>query len=415
MEEMNTVVVFGDSLSDIGTKWRTNVGAFAINQGLMHVSPTGRFSDCRNWTDHMLEAAGGPALVHPDVITATKMSQQFTTLKTSQPLLTPGMKKFTYVNYAMGGACGKAPSGLQNRIGLSTFAEQVDVFLKEVKPGMTGKTLFFIWFGANDLYTAGCEPRLMGDVAKEIASVQRERLLGVMRNPSDARFIFMDLANPLSSVRYNQYLKDAERTAAGQTKPGPENLVKKAILTSNHPNAQMVQAHYQAHKDFKRDFLAYKQTHNISSSYVPRKGWVLWAELAQRDNIPLPDEVLQSYKQQLKLIKDLEVGVLTFNTILNLIAETNNDTVVSLATLLAPNVLAHLVESSGVFLKGAMKASATHVGSGAYDAQGSVRHLTTIDGAHPTDPLYKIMWHEIYRMMTHAQITFGNLPSNHYA
>ena len=63
MPHFRNVVVFGDSLSDIGTKWTSLSGSFARKVGAMTVSPAGRFSDCRNWTDFMYEEATGATLV----------------------------------------------------------------------------------------------------------------------------------------------------------------------------------------------------------------------------------------------------------------------------------------------------------------------------------------------------------------
>ena len=60
---MDTVLVFGDSLSDIGRKWKTKAGRMATSTNQMYVSSSGRFSDCRNWTDYMIEAATGKSLV----------------------------------------------------------------------------------------------------------------------------------------------------------------------------------------------------------------------------------------------------------------------------------------------------------------------------------------------------------------
>ena len=52
MEQVRNVIVFGDSLFDIGVKWTTGMGRFARKIGKMTVNPSGRFSDCRNWTDY---------------------------------------------------------------------------------------------------------------------------------------------------------------------------------------------------------------------------------------------------------------------------------------------------------------------------------------------------------------------------
>jgi phospholipase/lecithinase/hemolysin len=62
-ENISNVVVFGDSLSDIGIKWTSATGKLALGLGMMTVSASGRFSDSRNWTDFMYEEASGDSLV----------------------------------------------------------------------------------------------------------------------------------------------------------------------------------------------------------------------------------------------------------------------------------------------------------------------------------------------------------------
>jgi phospholipase/lecithinase/hemolysin len=78
---MDTVVVFGDSLSDIGKKWKTNSGKAALWAGEMYVSPTGRYSDCRNWTDFMVEAATGKTMIVGSAENTITISERFTSLK----------------------------------------------------------------------------------------------------------------------------------------------------------------------------------------------------------------------------------------------------------------------------------------------------------------------------------------------
>jgi len=58
-----------------------------------------------------------------------------------------------------------------------------------------------------------------------------------------------------------------------------------------------------------------------------------------------------------------------------------------------------------------MDAEAQHIGSEKYQRNFASAPLTTIDEAHPTDLLYMVMWHEIYRVLVEANYTFGNLPN----
>src|SRR5215470_9594433 len=80
--EINTVIVFGDSLSDIGKKWTSGVGRFARFIKQIRVNGSGRFSDCRNWTDHMFEDATGRTMVSDSDSETIKISEKFTSYST---------------------------------------------------------------------------------------------------------------------------------------------------------------------------------------------------------------------------------------------------------------------------------------------------------------------------------------------
>ena len=74
MPPINHVIIFGDSLSDIGRKAKTIMGKAALAMGQMTINITNRFSDCRNWTDFMFEDASGSSLItenHSDTIKAS--------------------------------------------------------------------------------------------------------------------------------------------------------------------------------------------------------------------------------------------------------------------------------------------------------------------------------------------------------
>jgi phospholipase/lecithinase/hemolysin len=139
--QIQTVIVFGDSLSDIGKKWKTNMGGIAQTAKLMTVSPTGRFSDCRNWTDFMHEEAGGKSLIVADAKGSYEKSMPYMSL-TENSWAWGGMcqdpKNYRYANYAEGGACGDTV-----KLGLGTFEQQVDAFELDCKHfASLGNTLF---------------------------------------------------------------------------------------------------------------------------------------------------------------------------------------------------------------------------------------------------------------------------------
>jgi hypothetical protein len=120
-----------------------------------------------------------------------------------------------YANYAEGGACGKKPTN-NYRLVLGTFRDQVDAFAKDCKSSKRplGNTLFIVWFGGNDVYTAKRDPSDMHAVAVETATTQRQRLVEIFNNhkgsgPCECRFVFVDLAAPLTMVRYQNQLNAA--------------------------------------------------------------------------------------------------------------------------------------------------------------------------------------------------------------
>lgn len=227
------VIVFGDSLSDIGLKVKTPMGKFAKGIRQMTTTPTGRFSDCRNWTDHMYEAAtGGQSLIAGDASTTKIRSRRHQSL-TPQSLVSlppgphqgPGTKPearhFYYANYAMGGDCGGIPNGGM-RFALGTFKDQVKNFNGDWQTmygatGTTNKThpdlltLFLVWFGANDLYTAGSTMADMTALAVKVASKRRQDIVDIV-GAANARFIFVNLPGPGASARYPRWLEKGKIT-----------------------------------------------------------------------------------------------------------------------------------------------------------------------------------------------------------
>lgn len=213
------VIVFGDSLSDIGTKWNQWMGAFAKKIGAMTVNPNGRFSDCRNWTDYMFQAAtGGHTLVvgsAKDTIAATMPYKRFG----PNSMCLKGDNWFRYANYAEGGACAGTPKSMQGKIGLGTFKDQVGRFRKDIQsvriqPGET--FLFLVWFGANDLYTDGQKPTDMPAAAAKIMKRRGEILRIIQDNGGRTlgdrdwvRFVFMGMGLPMSAARYQLKLDRA--------------------------------------------------------------------------------------------------------------------------------------------------------------------------------------------------------------
>lgn len=218
MEQIKNVIVFGDSLSDIGNKWTTPTGRFARKLGLMTVNPSGRFSDCRNWTDFMYLDAAGIELVlgtPADTIAASQVHLRLTSNSRWLNQSIPPGREFLYANYAEGGACGSVPASMIGRETLGQFKDQVARFAADyqtLKPADNAKlTLFLIWFGANDLYTAGCKPEAMSSVAEKVANKRRQELVRIV-GATNARFLFMNLPRPEASTRYQDLFKKENGT-----------------------------------------------------------------------------------------------------------------------------------------------------------------------------------------------------------
>lgn len=208
------VIVFGDSLSDIGTKWTQFMGRFARAIGAITVSPSGRFSDCRNWTDHMYEAATGQSLIvgsSAATINASSPHKRFS----DRSMCLQGDEAFRYSNYAEGGACAGSPRSFQGRIGLGTFKDQVKRFrqdLQGVRVDADETFLFLVWFGSNDLYTDGQAATSMPGAARKIMKRRAEILqalnaAGVRQAEDSIRFVFMGLGLPMSAARYQRELE----------------------------------------------------------------------------------------------------------------------------------------------------------------------------------------------------------------
>ncbi|MBV8408146.1 MAG: hypothetical protein JOY64_10985 [Alphaproteobacteria bacterium] len=378
---MDSVIVFGDSLSDIGKKWLTKSGRLAKFTNQMHTSPTGRFSDCRNWTDFMYEAATGDSLLTGTAAEAVAKSADHTSY--SKECAAFG---FQYANYAEGGACGDRPAS--KALFLGTFKDQIDSFEADCKSSglPLGNALFIVWFGANDLYTAKRVPGQMDQVAREIAKTQRDRLAKIfdewnmatapLEGPYTCKFIFADLCRPLSSVRYSMSLKKAE---------------------------DKVIAHMG--KKYSKEQAKHNQSLSNAENTLEQAGWQ--GKLPNRFGRANAEEKL---RRQIESIKSFEEGVRFFNQTLASIASGNGDLVAKLANCLSEDTIEQLLIRRDYGLKfGAMDEEAAFVSAPKYDENNQPHTLTTIDEAHPTDQMYRLIWWEIFEQIKAADCTFGKL------
>jgi hypothetical protein len=383
---IRTVVVFGDSLSDIGKKWTTKSGRMARLVNEMYVSPTGRFSDCRNWTDFMFEEAGGASLVGTTAEGSYQRSQQHMSLSAASRV-DLGADSFSYLNYAEGGACADTPR--EKGPFLGTFKDQVDAFEGEFKTGGRGigPILFIVWFGANDLYTANRPSHEMGLVADAEANVQRNRLKVMVRaEDPDPKFIFVNLARPLTAVRYSMRLETA----------------KQKFVTAFRTEAQRHPQREMAERGL------YKKVMGAPSLRMLRTAaWTVDDALTNH----WAQKELAALIAQVEELKKLEQGVMLFNLELARLARQHGDRVAELGCCLSEDSLERLVNGSYRLRSGAAAAATkTHISAQAYDQRTQAAPLTTIDQVHPTDAMYRLIWQEIRREILAADCTFGRLP-----
>jgi hypothetical protein len=401
---INTVVVFGDSLSDIGKKWVTKAGYMARKTGQMKVSPSGRFSDCRNWTDFMYEQATGRTLITDTANSTIKLSNRHTTLNSNSLLQGVTFEDFQYANYAEGGACGDTPANL--RAFLGTFEDQIKAFISDCKNNKItlGNTLFIIWFGANDLYTAGRDPAGMATVAEKIASIHRDTLndfvtqwnnamrlekrrreeaVGIFeleniraRGEKESNFIFVNLARPLSSVRYTLQLKKAEQSLLSAAKPMSFEMASMNPFKSNMWLAESTMRSVEIDNPDNKKIKEYIQLKNVVSH-----------------------------------IKSLEQGVLNFNLALALHTRKKGDGLVEIGSCMSEETISKLVAGNYGLRTGADTQEALHVSSADYSTNNLTAPMTTIDEVHPTDHVYRLIWLEIYEEIKKCGCSFGSLSN----
>jgi phospholipase/lecithinase/hemolysin len=208
--KIHNLIVFGDSMSDIGNKRGEMSGLVARVLGLMRTNDVGRFSDSKNWTDFLWEWAGGSPLVHKsqDQSNRDSASHRSLSLDAASP--------FYYVNYAAGGAMGASD---RPATGLGTFKEQVALYRAERKKhGLhDGATLHILWFGLNDLVTNRRPPTEMDAVVDEMGA-----RMGDITGDFGAReehFLVIELPTPAGSIRF---MKENDVKVAAEADKGAQ-------------------------------------------------------------------------------------------------------------------------------------------------------------------------------------------------
>jgi hypothetical protein len=196
--KIDRVVIFGDSMSDIGHKRVSGMGRIARSIGAMRTNKVGRFSDGKNWTDFLWEWSGGQSMFERDASRTDELSKHHMKLGKFSRFGAPARNGFSYVNYAEGGAMGASD---RFGMGLGTFKAQVKSYTDQIKQGNveTGNVLHIIWFGLNDLVTNGRSKDKMKAVAVEMCGLCEK----IMTNcGGKAYFLFANIPNPQGAVRY---------------------------------------------------------------------------------------------------------------------------------------------------------------------------------------------------------------------
>ena len=191
------LIIFGDSLSDIGVKRNTLLGAFAALLGKMRTNQVNRFSDNRNWTDFIWEWAGGQPLIITNKATSDAAALPHLTWSQNSSAGSAQGNPVYYANYAEGGAMGGSD---RYGVGLGTFREQFERYKKDLKKygPAPGAGLYLIWFGLNDLVTNNRSPVDMKPVADQMSQICQE----IIALDPNAAFLFGNLPDPNSAVRY---------------------------------------------------------------------------------------------------------------------------------------------------------------------------------------------------------------------
>lgn len=193
---INNLIIFGDSMSDIGNKRQSGMGRFARLISAMRTNDVGRYSDGRNWTDFLWQWAGGISMIQTDKNTSNDNTEVHRSLSCDSSQDSGFGRPIVYCNYAEGGAMGASD---RSATGLGVFKDQLKRYFKERDAfPLTGNTMHILWFGLNDLVTNGRKPDTMDKVVEEMASM----MAGIKMYDSKAHFMVIELPNPASAVRF---------------------------------------------------------------------------------------------------------------------------------------------------------------------------------------------------------------------
>jgi phospholipase/lecithinase/hemolysin len=220
---LQNLIIFGDSLSDIGIKRETPTGMFARAAGAMRTNEIGRYSDGRNWTDFLIEWTGAEPLVMIDAKTTedvTALHRSLTNLSFLSGTQATGTRdpRLHYANYAEGGAV--AASDWTPMAGaLGYLKDEFAAYIKArqaLVDKFSGETMHIVWIGLNDIVTAkrseGNEPGTgITPIVAEIKSLIDSIGNAFPGSRDRDHFMLVDLPSPTISVRFMNQMADDKR------------------------------------------------------------------------------------------------------------------------------------------------------------------------------------------------------------
>jgi phospholipase/lecithinase/hemolysin len=162
----NSIVVFGDSLSDTGNVAHLTASEFGVRYPSRNVSLGFNFTDGR-FTDGVDTAPAASAYLGVWV-------EQLAAFLPLKPLIKNSLDGGT--NYAYGDATTNDGTRTVTESGVSltlnNMGQQVTDYLA-TRPTPTAQTLYVLWGGSNDVYADSSAPGVAVAVAREAALIQR--------------------------------------------------------------------------------------------------------------------------------------------------------------------------------------------------------------------------------------------------
>jgi phospholipase/lecithinase/hemolysin len=204
-KEITNIVVFGDSVSDIGKMAGRTV---SVLPGIV-LNEYGRFSDGKNWVDFFWEGLGQtPLLLYTDPNGSKERSKAHLDISNFKP------QQLNLAVYAEGGAIGwKDLQGLTDNSFaaskvLNTLDAQVEAYLLAARArASAGETLCIIWIGSNDIVTIRRSPEALEKVAENICA------WGCELTRAGNHVLIIDVPDPQYMPRYAKD-SDAQRQFA---------------------------------------------------------------------------------------------------------------------------------------------------------------------------------------------------------